>query len=208
MDVRINLAHHKMPGDPAEVIYTKPSAMPIITEGKLTPQTLYDWKQAADTYITEKDIDKFDQVAKVKRGFQGLRIKNWIQSTGAIVNGMDFEDFYVLLCNAMLEPGWDTRVHNQLHSTRQNGREFNDYYFNILAQNALLDGTELALSMAEICMVIEANLDEDLRKEAYQPSVVNIPCDDTAQWIVRMCELDTALRRQWENTQAMIAREH
>ena len=106
MNARVNLAQHKPLSDMAEVIHTKSSAIPVITEGKLTPQTLYDCKQAADTYvITKKEIDGMDQVFKVKRGFQGLRIKNWIQSSSAILNRNEFEDFYILLRDAMLEPG-------------------------------------------------------------------------------------------------------
>ena len=59
--------------------------------------------------------------------------------------------------------------------------------------------------MTEIRVVMEANLDEDLQKEAYQPLILNFPRDDMVQWTTRMGELDATLRRQRENTRAMIA---
>ena len=132
---------------------------------------------------------------------------SFIQSSSAILNSTDFEDFYTLLRNALLEPGWDTHVCSQLHATKQNGQEFNDFYLDVLAQNALLEGTDLVLNMTEVLIVMEANLDEDLRKEALQPLILNIPRDDMVQWTTRMCELNATLRRQRENTQTMIAKQ-
>ena len=53
MDALVNLARHRSPNDVVEVIHTKPSALPIVTEGKLTLQTIYD--EAGSRHVQRRE---------------------------------------------------------------------------------------------------------------------------------------------------------
>lgn len=183
-----NIAAARSPNKLAELNQDKPKSLPTVSEGYWDPELFSRYERATKTYVRQVNIDALDIVPNLLSGLQGIRIQNWYDGTHKEIDILTHEEFLALLKGIVLDPNWDVLTKNRLLAVKQNEREFNEYYWDVMAINNQLRGSPQHVRPTNLRPILENGMEPDLKRLALGPSIAGI--QDDAEWLLKVCELD------------------
>ena len=94
-------------------------AVPILSEGIITPSVLQLWKKKSEIFFDVRKIEEDDRVKNILSFFSTQTIVNWINENEDALKPLTWPEFMAQLKKTTLTPGWDTAVFRTMVNIKQ-----------------------------------------------------------------------------------------
>lgn len=160
------------PSAEATVVQPKPSAIPILTHGRITPNVIRDLEEGCRAFCLHKNVPLPQQVAVVAWCVKAHPVaKDWYKAEQPTHDAGSLTDWFEAMRKRFLDSDWKETCQRKVWNARQNGRPFLDYVNEVYTLNAVLEGTNRYLDNHDLRNVINGGMDEKLailaQKERY-----------------------------------------
>lgn len=113
-----------------------------------------------------KNVTKAEQVEAVLSRIQDLRLADWVEVNEVDLRTLDFAVFMEKLRGEALEKDWDRKIKLAMLASKQGGRPFREWVYELQTRNALLRGREFRFSDEALRDTLEINMDQGLELRA------------------------------------------
>ncbi|KIL53954.1 hypothetical protein M378DRAFT_30412, partial [Amanita muscaria Koide BX008] len=177
--------------------------LPILTEGKITPQELYRFEMGCQTYFDVKDVTKdIDQVRRTMAGIRDPAIRSWVHSNHARLLTLSFADFMKDLRKRALDTDWEFDIRREMMMSKYIlDLDFQNWADNIVGLNCILAGTDQVYDDKGLLELLGANLENDLNSEVRSPKS-QVRTDSIKNWVEDVRRLADTERRHLKRARA------
>ena len=152
---------HMMP-QLATVEDANPKIAPTLMPGKITPEILHRWEKSCKEYFRIKNIAESKKVESILSRLQDLRIADWAEANETILKVLEFSEFMDRLKERALEKDWDRKIKLSMLWSKQGGRPFHEWAYELQTRNALLRGRPCHFSEEALREVLQNGMDQSL----------------------------------------------
>ena len=171
-------------------VLANPKTVPVLTAGKIRPETLTDWVHKCRQYFkTARKIPSKDYVLTAAMGLQDPLVQDWYMNAADELDVLSFDDFVVLMKKRWLKSGWEDELVTEIIRCRQREPDtFEDWVVLIEKKNTLLKGSSGYFDEVRLRAQIAANAVDDLREAANLENVRSIK--DFKEWKEALVRVD------------------
>ncbi|KIL63339.1 hypothetical protein M378DRAFT_179303 [Amanita muscaria Koide BX008] len=182
------------------------SKPPTLTEGKVTPQTLYRFEQGCKRYFSVKSVtESTDQISRAIAGVRDPAIVAWFEADNENLSVLSFADFMASLRERILDPDWEAKIRREMSLNKYSlSVDFQQWADNISFLNRLLPKPEKRLEDAALRELLQNNLDDDFDEEI-RNSETTIRTDTIKNWMVDVRRIADRRRRDIKRVRDAIA---
>ncbi|KAJ4480368.1 hypothetical protein C8R41DRAFT_922520 [Lentinula lateritia] len=142
--------------------------------GKITVETLESAKQDLRIFLTNnRKLALSDYTLRCLNIWEDPRVSNWIEQNRKEFTKLSFDEFFVVVCNRVLNPDWQDSTFRKMRAVRMPDdlqTSISDLAVQLLVLNNLLQGTPRFQSEENLQMMLIDAADTGLR-EAYNKEV-------------------------------------
>lgn len=193
-----------MPASTASVKQDRPKHAPLITSGRIQPDTLRRFEQCALAYFRVKAIPAERWVATVAFNMEDPLAIDWLSVVGESLLKMEWDEYIVTLRSKWLKKDWEHVARRELLAMEQGTKSFEDFSFEFRSKNALLTNTSSQLDEQHMRHQLKANMDKDLAADCAVEKTYLI--DDFNDWMDAVCALDEKRARHMALINREVAR--
>ena len=146
----------------ATVEDVNPKVAPTLTPGKITPEILHRWEKLCKEYFRIKSIAESKKVESILSRLQDLRIADWAEANEAILKVLEFSEFMDWLKKRALEKDWDCKIKLSMLWSKQGGRPFHEWAYELQTRNALLRECPCHFSEEALREILQNGMDPSL----------------------------------------------
>ncbi|KIL54141.1 hypothetical protein M378DRAFT_93083, partial [Amanita muscaria Koide BX008] len=173
-----------------------PSKLPTLTEGKITPQTLYRFEKGCQRYFLIKNVaGDAEKIVRTTAGIRDPAIMAWAESNNLRFATLPFADFLKELRERALDTDWETDIRREMALSKYSlNTDFQNWADNIIFLNCLLHDSTKKYDEKGLLELLQTNLDADLDREVRAPRS-QIRSDTIKHWIEDVRRLAETARR-------------
>ncbi|RDX54400.1 hypothetical protein OH76DRAFT_1340363 [Lentinus brumalis] len=185
-------------------ITPNPKAAPTFGEGTITPAVLSAWENGCFMHFRDREVADDKQVMKAAAQIHNEVLSDWYHSDYARFDAMSWDDFAAAVRTRFLPKGWALSIYSDLFAAKQLPTDtFNDFVLSVERFNARLRNTQYRQSEANLRGLLIANMNEDLRAMASDPTLMALA--DYIQWKTAVANLDAQCLRNVEMINNLLA---
>ncbi|KAG2746332.1 hypothetical protein P692DRAFT_20820289 [Suillus brevipes Sb2] len=175
------------PSKMARVEQKAANKLPILTVGEISPEVLLAWEIGCRRFCIHKGVPDTEMVSKVAWGMRDPIIQTWYHNDYDRFNKLSFAEYINEVRSYWLPTDWVVTVRQKMWSSMQGQKPFNEWAFEILSKNNLLQGTPSHLTDTNLRYHLEARMHPDL---AYKYHAEKTTETDLRKWIKKVGLLD------------------
>ncbi|KAK7687621.1 hypothetical protein QCA50_008835 [Cerrena zonata] len=157
-------------------VIASPKNVPILTSGKIQPESLTDWVHKCLQYFkTTRKLLASDHVATAATGLQDPLVQDWYMTDCDTFDLLTFPEFVICMKKRWLNTGWEAEIVTHIIRSQQfESNLFEDWVITLEKKNTLLKGTAFHFDDVRLRAQITANACDDVRDACNLDATRNI----------------------------------
>ncbi|KAK7684482.1 hypothetical protein QCA50_012429 [Cerrena zonata] len=157
-------------------VIASPKNVPILTPGKIQPESLTDWVHKCFQYFkTTRKLLAADHVATAATGLQDPLVQDWYMTGCDAFDLLTFTEFVLCMKKRWLNTGWEAEIVTHIIRSRQfENNLFEDWVITLEKKNTLLKGTTFHFDDTRLRDQITANACDNVRDACNLDSIRGI----------------------------------